>query len=126
MVIIKGFKMPESCSECPICYDTIECPIGPGLFDTFIPGDDVLKWYLANPGWYLTKRHLRCPLEEFPHGRLIDAGELQKSIHEHEYDLQDFFGTKNYGMFTFGIDYAIQVAPTVIPAEEARTGGERP
>lgn len=64
MVIIKEFKMPVSCSDCPICYDTMECPIGPGLFDTMIPEDDVIKWYLENPGWFLSKRHLRCPLKE--------------------------------------------------------------
>lgn len=64
MVIIKDFKMPESCSDCPICYDTIECPVGPGLFDNWRLADDVVKWYEENPEWFITKRHLRCPLEE--------------------------------------------------------------
>lgn len=64
MVSIKGFEMPESCRDCPICYDLYECPIGPGMFYKRTLEDDVRKWYDENPGWFTTKRHLLCPLEE--------------------------------------------------------------
>ncbi len=53
-----------------------------------------------------------------PHGRLIDAGTLQKSIHEHDYEIVDLLNSRGTGMFTSGIDYAISVAPTIIEAEE--------
>ena len=45
--------------------------------------------------------------------RLIDATELQRRIHEHDYVLHDQNNTVEKGMFTAGIDYAIQTAPTV-------------
>lgn len=45
--------------------------------------------------------------------RLIDASELQKRIHEHDYLLKDAFNSIDSGMFTIGIDYAIQTAPTI-------------
>ena len=30
MVAIKGFKMPNSCGECPLNYDTLACMAGDG------------------------------------------------------------------------------------------------
>lgn len=58
MVIIKGFEMPKSCSECPICYDQMECPISDLRFWRGRPENKEFK--------FTEERHPDCPLEEFP------------------------------------------------------------
>lgn len=97
-VLIKGFKMPEDCRECPLemhymnCGETrcrAENKILAENFKT-IPFD-------GRPDW--------CPLVEVPaHGRLIDADKLMRDIRE--YHVSD-------GKFQHWVD----VQPTVIEAE---------
>lgn len=44
---------------------------------------------------------------------LIDANALSCDIHEHDYVLKDMFNSTDRGMFTCGIDYAIQIQPNI-------------
>lgn len=54
-----------------------------------------------------------------PHGRLIDADALTKTISEHVYPVTDYLNSRDYGMFwTGGIEKAINEQPTIIEAEE--------
>lgn len=108
-VLIKGMEMPSNCESCPC--KTADAFGGLGCQATgYIP---LRKANQDRPDW--------CPLVPVPpHGRLIDAAELQKDIHEHDYILSDKWNSTDSGMFTHGIDYAISVAPTIIPAEEGK------
>lgn len=45
--------------------------------------------------------------------RLIDADELMKTIKNHHYLLTGHINSKDYGMFTVGIQQAIDEQPTV-------------
>ena len=100
-VLIKGFKMPEDCRDCPLemyymnCGETrcrAENKILAENFKT-IPFD-------GRPDW--------CPLIEVPapHGRLIDADALDYKLGASDRDI--------YVRCTLEED-----APTVIEAEEA-------
>ena len=63
MVAIKGFKMPESCAECPLNYDTLACMAGDGNPD----GPDIDSVTYKNKPWhYCEERHPACPLVEIP------------------------------------------------------------
>lgn len=53
--------------------------------------------------------------------RLIDADKLRKTIHTHQYRLATVNNSIEYGMFTIGIDRAIDEQPTV-DAEPVRHG----
>ena len=89
-LIIKGMKLPQSCSTCRFSYFTVgirkRCEIS---------GDEV------NP--LIDCRETNCPLVEIPtpHGRLIDADDL----------LRQPMNTANYPK-----NY-VHVAPTIIEAE---------
>ena len=52
-----------------------------------------------------------------PHGRLIDADALKRSI----YDYADAIGISNMFYFDEVIQSAFENAPTIIPAEEGET-----
>lgn len=52
-----------------------------------------------------------------PHGRLIDADALMEIIKAHDYPLRAHFNSTDNGMFTIGIQQAVNDAPTIIPAE---------
>lgn len=52
------------------------------------------------------------------HGRLIDADALMGVIRAHDYPLTAHFNSTDNGMFTLGIQQAVDEAPTIIPAEE--------
>lgn len=54
------------------------------------------------------------------HGRLIDADKLMGVIRAHDYPLKDHFNSTCNGMFTLGIQQAVDEAPTILPA----SGGE--
>lgn len=45
--------------------------------------------------------------------RLIDADALMKVIRQHEYPLATRLGAIGYGMFTLGIQQAVDEAPTI-------------
>ena len=77
-VLIKGMEMPGKCENCP-CYDYIDYVCRAD--DCFAPFD------VENP----EERSEHCPLIEIPtpHGRLIDADEIEKCVHEW-YDVGEY------------------------------------
>lgn len=124
-ILIKGIEVPERCAECPfvICGRTSAT-------------DENRYWYKhiyncrykpeeIEDGWIDTPEALNgrqpwCPISEVPtpHGRLIDADGLMSTIKEHDYRLHDILtGRTEPGMFTFGIEFAVDNAPTIIEAE---------
>lgn len=93
-ILIKGMKLPESCAECTI-QDVTAC------------GTDY-KWLYDHQTYYDAVRP-DCPLVELPpHGRLIDADELEKKIKM----LNAHYSYREV------VEYAdIHNAPTIIEAE---------
>ena len=80
-VIIKGMKMPKSCDSCDLIQFDDEgleahCPLSP-----------YYRWCGTPPDY----RPEGCPLVEIPtpHGRLIDADEIEKCVHEW-YDVGEY------------------------------------
>ena len=80
-LIIKGMKMPKSCDSCDLIQFDDEgleahCPLSP-----------YYRWCGTPPDY----RPEGCPLVEIPtpHGRLIDADELEKCVHEW-YDVGEY------------------------------------
>lgn len=106
-ILIKGMMMPKHCMDCPFMAsrDNDDC-----ILQSAEANENFENW---------EQMKARCPLVEVPspHGRLIDAAELQQDIHMHHYILTDVWHSRDNGMFTNGIDYAISVAPTIIEAE---------
>ena len=75
-ILIKGSVMPLTCEECP-CYDSNDHSCN-------VSGVDVAEYqYTGRPD--------DCPLVEVPtpHGRLIDADEIEKCVHEW-YDVGEY------------------------------------
>lgn len=73
-VLIQGMDMPECCEVCP-CYNWVE---------------DICR-ITDSPNDFSDTRVSDCPFAEVPtpHGRLIDADELEKSVHEW-YDVGEY------------------------------------
>lgn len=96
-ILIKGMEMPKNCVDCPLFEDKYHfhgCHAVPKSFDDM----DMWDFVGDRPSW--------CPLIEVPpHGRLIDADALMKSV-------------PNFGFGYRGImQGVIEVAPTIIEAE---------
>lgn len=97
-VIVKGMEMPNNCYDCPFIRASYAgdyyCAKGNGT------EDDLKKVY--------GQRMADCPLVELPpHGRLIDADEL--NIHD---------VSPAYGFCVMGVtEEDIELAETVIEAE---------
>lgn len=113
-IYIPGMEMPKTCHCCRMCVQVSD-------------GDIDWHWECCllceKVSRFATDIIPGCPLAPVPdHGRLIDAAELQKDIHEHDYILSDKWNSTDSGMFTHGIDYAISVAPTIIPADKEGEG----
>lgn len=107
-VIIRGMKMPESCSVCRMLEgDTMDglCHAADMWFD-----DERFTWYQYAEGDIDDSKPANCPLIELPpHGRLID-GDVAEVITY----------TTESGDFADGILYAadwIANQPTIIEAE---------
>lgn len=98
-VLIKGMEMPTSCQNCFASDDGSRfCKAA----KEYIP-------MLGKPKF--------CPLVPVPpHGRLIDADALMGVIRAHDYPLRAHFNSTDNGMFTIGIQQAVDEAPTIIPA----------
>lgn len=100
-VIIKGMKMPNNCEECQLkqydeSYDDTVCPY------SGIPTLNIGRQY-------------DCPISELPpHGRLIDADALMETIRAHDYPLANATNSRDRGMFTLGIQQAVDEAKTII------------
>ena len=90
-VLFKGMVMPQCCGECKFMVD---------------------RWCYASEDAYFVenKRHPDCPLVEVPtpHGRLIDADELEVDTEWSDY----YDGYQSYSAMQ------IKYAPTVIESEE--------
>ena len=92
-ILIKGMKMPKGCHECPLLYVTHIC--------------DGTK---------------SCPLVEVPapHGKLVDADELDHFMYHHAFELDsadqrwDSGCWIRYRLF----ENAMKAMPTIIEAEE--------
>ena len=100
-VLIKGMKMPTSCSECALNYDCFKCIVTETpFFDHEHNFDDE------------TTRLNNCPLIEIPlHGRLIDADKLKEEFpHDEDWDYP--VNTNSYVVET------IDKSPTIIETEE--------
>lgn len=97
-ILIKGMDMPISCEKCPLCYDYLCCSI-----------DNSLHMFLYN-------RHPGCPLIEIPtpHGRLIDASELDKCWEEKE----DISEDVDYKILYKCVLAISKYAPTILEAEK--------
>ena len=54
--------------------------------------------------------------------RLIDADALMKVIREHDYPLRSHFNSTDNGMFTIGVQQAVDDAPTIDAVPVARCG----
>ena len=100
-VYIKGMEMPKNCSDCPMCYDMMECTVGTpriGFYKNEMKKD---------PFDFCNERHPRCPLVPVPeHGDLIDADAL---VHSY-YHAPSFPN----------LCKAISNAPTIIPADQKK------
>ena len=100
-VIVKNMEMPKNCSGCPLNYDQMACKV------------TGTRWWsdtMVLMGFDSDKERLYdCPLIELPpHGRLIDADEL--NIHD---------VSPAYGFCVMGVtEEDIELAETVIEAED--------
>lgn len=121
-VIIPNMKMPMSCLVCPLAREMFGCLVCVGYFKDSLTGRRVYKSDLKEsdadfnrPDW--------CPLVPLSegHGRLIDADALMEIIRAHDYPLTAHFNSTDNGMFTLGIQQAVNESPTIVPAEG---GGE--
>lgn len=105
-ILIKGMKMPENCGECIWIQrgypDWCDLPMGKDLYND-----------KKRPDW--------CPLVEVPtpHGRLIDAGELEDKLDawtRENFSFSDRYQYNLEGMIR-ARDFAMAL-PTIIEAEE--------
>ena len=82
-VLIKGMEMPSGCYTCPIIYSE------DGAFDFECPFNSYFHWHNAED--VINYIPDSCPLIEVPtpHGRLIDADEIEKCVHEW-YDVGEY------------------------------------
>lgn len=53
-VYIKGMKMPTNCSDCPMCYDMMECTVAEPIIN--FSKEELEKFDFCR------ERHPRCPL----------------------------------------------------------------
>lgn len=68
MIGIKGFKMPESCYDCDLCYDMIGCSImGVDWEHGFAFSND-----------FETRRSVNCPLVDLGESLVLKPTEEQK------------------------------------------------
>lgn len=98
-ILIKGMDMPEHCYECLLRQ-----------------GNCCLLLYEAVPPTVPLKRLADCPLVEIPtpHGRLIDASELDKCWEEKE-DISEDVDFKILYKCVLAIS---KYAPTILEEEE--------
>ena len=116
-ILIRGMEMPESCADCPICYDMMECSVSPLRFWN---GRTELEQFV-----FCNERHPSCPLVELPeHGDLIDRGEIVAHYRKCECNLGS---DTHLGLLTVhdwieeGIVYDLLIAPVIVPANKEET-----
>lgn len=112
-VVVKGMRIPESCTKCKFAYKEESYEPKEGMFYSIgTCKDEIIKsnYYTMENKKYAYSRPDYCPLIEIPekHGRLIDADKLMDDI------------KKNSASY-FADDFArewVDVQPTVIEAED--------
>ena len=103
--ILIRMEMPQSCSDCPMCYDMIECTVSPLRFWYGRPENEQFD--------FCNERHPACPLVELPeHGDLIDRDAFRA---ENEYYLNREFINPKY---EDTLDDLLKDAPVVIPSNK--------
>lgn len=90
----------------------LSMPRKTGIVSIVLSGDG--SALLCEDGAYSEIKVIPVP----DHGRLIDADALMQIIREHDYPLKAHFNSTDNGMFTIGIQQAVDETPTIIPAEE--------
>lgn len=87
------------------------------------PGGVVQKYKAGGIAFFeyqdRTEEHVAVQLP--PHGRLIEADKLMANIKAHDYLLTAMCNSQENGMFTCGIQQAVDEADTIIPEDP---GGE--
>ena len=117
-ILIKGMKMPERCDNCPFHVRNH----GEGFYSCVITGHFPIP--IGD-----TERSCECVLKELPpHGRLIDADALRKSIKESidechkwadEVEGGEMYARVSQSLGTFvECSLRVKAAPTIIEAEE--------
>lgn len=124
-VYICGMEMPHSCSDCPMCYDMMDCAVS-----------DLRFWKNReeiNEFDFCQERHPSCPLIPVPsHGDLIERDALRASIREsieecHKWADEVDKDTMMYARISQSLGTFVEcslrakAAPTIIPAEEGET-----
>lgn len=92
--------------------------------DVKLPPDDKMDLVLCirhdgtvfNPWGMELGKAIELP----PHGRLIEADKLMANIRAHDYLLTAMCNSRENGMFTCGIQQAVDEADTIIPADQAK------
>lgn len=107
-ILIKGMKMPKDCPMCPLAHwNKVDKLTGCEIIRRYVPKNDTEYWQSdSRPAW--------CPLIEVPtpHGRLIDADDLNELIAcGDDLDFDEVPETKKELM------RMIDDAPTIIGAE---------
>lgn len=107
-VLIRGMKMPEECSRCPLMSEAGYCN-----------GTNELTAEEIKSLWRIVGRPSWCPLIEIPpHGRLIDADEMfAEFVIEGQRSKRYQIGEK-WELNGEEIRSVISRLPTIIPAEE--------
>jgi len=116
-ILIKGVEMPKGCEECfareHIEADTDHCAFDYCVFE---------NWHQPRTPLVLTPKELKskapyCPLVPVPpHGRLIDANEIKKTIRP--ITEEDDFNACTIRTVKELMKNHIDNAPTIIEAEE--------
>lgn len=105
--IVKGIDFPEKCGDCPCCvdYDNEDCV----YYEKYHTGMFCSAQDSAPDVYDIHEKLNNCPLVEIPtpHGRLIDADALRKTI-------ESIYGG---ALWTFDCFECIHQAPTIIEAE---------
>ena len=111
-IVIKGMKMPRSCSDCRLNYDQYACSVTGTSWrsDTM-----VLLNFNCND-----ERLHDCPLVELPehHGKLIDADRLMKVYEDRVEKVADRYGvdSSEAGILS-GAMKLLMIEPTIVEAE---------
>ena len=102
-ILIKGMEMPKSCSDCPMLdwdLDYIKCKV-------------TGRHFKVKEEPFGARRVNDCPLIELPpHGRLIDASELEREISRWIPHPDKYINKRNSDFL-----YYIKDTPTIIEAD---------
>lgn len=106
-LLIPGMKMPTSCFDCPMCYDSIGCIVtGEQLWS------DSHVYLDFSPN---KERMWNCPLIELPpHGDLIDRNHLEVVSYHNTEGMEDTFDN--------GVKWMLEYIDKLTPVISAEGG----